>query len=86
MLEKVAEVMFTFKSTIFLDFLIWLFLAMRYNLDLLELFCYKFLEAIGAGAKVLFIPNCVSSKSILYIGSEFLPQFRTFRSIDFQSG
>ncbi|EFO98189.1 hypothetical protein CRE_15408 [Caenorhabditis remanei] len=56
--------------------------AIRWNRDLIEFYCYKFLESIGLGPKVVFIPNIVASKPILYIGSEWLGHFRSFNSTE----
>ncbi|CAD6198018.1 unnamed protein product [Caenorhabditis auriculariae] len=56
--------------------------ASRWNLDLIELYVYKLLESIGLGPKIVFIPNCVASTSILYIGSEWLAHFQSFNSTE----
>uniref|UniRef100_A0A7E4VL82 Ubiquitin-like domain-containing protein n=1 Tax=Panagrellus redivivus TaxID=6233 RepID=A0A7E4VL82_PANRE len=56
--------------------------ASRWNLDLIEPYCYKLLESIGLGPKIVFIPNIVASRSILYIGSEWLTHFRPFNSTE----
>lgn len=61
-------------------------LAARYNLDLVELYCYKLLESTGVGPSILFIPNVVASKSIIYIGSKLLPDFCPFGNLDLRKG
>ncbi|CAB3402095.1 unnamed protein product [Caenorhabditis bovis] len=56
--------------------------ASRWNLDLIELYCYKLLDSIGVGPNIVFIPNCVASKTILYIGSKWLADFQSFNSTE----
>lgn len=70
------------QSTILILF----YVAARWDLDLIELFCYKFLESIGVGANILFIPNCVMGTSIIYIASELIPRLQTFNSLHFHEG
>lgn len=80
--EKVEEVMFflTFRTQNY--FLTQSVSAIRFNLDLIELYLYKLLESIGVGAKIIFIPNCVASKSIIYIASEWISDLKTFHSTE----
>jgi len=42
---------------------------------MIELYIYKYLEIIGVGAKVDFLPNYVSSKRVVYICGEAVPNF-----------
>ncbi|KAI6194505.1 Ubiquitin-like domain-containing protein [Aphelenchoides besseyi] len=49
--------------------------AMRFKPNMIELYCYKVLEAIGVGAKVTFFRNLVESRLIIYIASRLLPNF-----------
>ncbi|CAI4222806.1 unnamed protein product [Auanema sp. JU1783] len=55
--------------------------ASCWDLDLIELYCYKLLESIGVGSKIAFIPNFFAPKSNVYIGSEWLADFQSFNSI-----
>ncbi|KAI6188300.1 hypothetical protein M3Y98_00340000 [Aphelenchoides besseyi] len=52
--------------------------ASHFKLNLIELYIYKLLEAIGTGPKVLFIGNSIGGNRIVYIASEFMDGFRTF--------
>ncbi|PIC20115.1 hypothetical protein B9Z55_025418 [Caenorhabditis nigoni] len=56
--------------------------ASRWDDDLIELYCYKLLESIGVGPRIVIIPHCVASELILYIGSEWLSDFQSFNSTE----
>ena len=64
--------------------LIHFILDSHFKLNLIELYIYKLLEAIGTGPKVLFIANSVGANRIVYIASEYMTSFRTFK--DYSDG
>ena len=49
---------------------------------MIELFIYKFLEVIGVGANIQFIPNTVPSDQIIYICGEQIPDFKTIGMLE----
>ncbi|CAI5456120.1 unnamed protein product [Caenorhabditis angaria] len=55
--------------------------AASFNINLIEMFLYKLFESINIGSKITFIPNCVLSKSIIYIASEWIPNLKTINDI-----
>ncbi|ULT83923.1 hypothetical protein L3Y34_012902 [Caenorhabditis briggsae] len=49
--------------------------ASRWDLDIIELYCFKLLESIGVGPKTVIIPKCGASEPLFYIGNELLADF-----------
>lgn len=54
----------------------------RYDIDLKELFVYKFLEELKIGAEIHFIDNEAFSRWIIYIGSRELSGFKTLEFLE----
>ncbi|KAI6201403.1 Ubiquitin-like domain-containing protein [Aphelenchoides besseyi] len=54
----------------------------RYDIDLKELFVYKFLENLKIGAEIHFIGNEAFSKWIIYIASREIPAFKTLELVE----